>query len=1174
MTPSPAWHTPVHTRRRRKRHPSAANSSNNAIRKNLFPNSNNLNDHRNSSNNGHDDDCNVWRLGVSHREALQKALKLRFFWADLLLTVLCKKLDWAYIVRMVLQAGAVFIAGFLYGDGGGCLFGHVASAIFLGVLACSPAVEYVWRWRQAKMAFSQAMQAILNNPQGSECGREERLSFPGEGGGFSVLTARLTQETDSPTKRCATAGDGGGVWMGSVPSCFLVQGDVVWCGAKGMPSPAARLLKLTANSNKQADKEPDKQAEEEFDKQADKEPVLEGRFVEEPGWYRILTPHPIAHDSPNSHPSQSRHHAWCEGDVWLPLVFLIFNPFLTLTLDAAIFGRLLWERRWVLRDISGHPFASRNDDCDGHKDDDRHPNQQLEQDGGCFSGGMSVVGIDRGIVRKLAQATLVTWSEREGIVTDHVPRPNRLFLFRSAPAVNKDIFGARGEPTARPPLENPFGNLQQASARIDDDLAYGGGETGEWIAWDTLSDGTILPLENSSSGHSSSSSSDSSDSSSEHAQDGAKEEDVRVLARPLAVALSLCSQPRRASSLDLLKKHAMPEQTICWRPFLHGLVLPEEQDDGPLGQQSTAAAELSCSEVDDVIVHWLPDESLRPVLGTGKAAETRGCCKHGFSLQTLNRNNNDVSKDTRQKTFYVWDAFSRRIISSQDILPNNRLTSRLTNRLANWLASRSFLQHPAGSDTLIGVFHHLFLNEDKGCALKVLLGAVSVTCHPKPGIQDAMEILLEECGVRPVWLSPLTESLTRSLGNRLGLPSDWPSSCLTFIATTTSKTGSSRLELGEREDPVTKKERERDSKSFDSNAFDGPRAMAKHLAEDIDDVPLRVSLMAQVRHRPGILRGLLEDVWHPNGQTVIGMQPGENAWWWEDSGLPWDILVVVSTTSKKDGNDGLLGKAAWRYVSMPAHLMNSPEKEHEHATDGLAVWTVMRAIGCARLLYTQHLLCQSSMACAFLLKILLFPWPSLPVGEFSVVLTTFSRLLSPLSSLPLSLLSSPLLPLLLSLFTSCYAVNKQSVDSVVCEEAVRQMPLDVRLFWKWQSVKIALNLAICWVCKKGVQFFCGDDDPVGMASSALILNALANHYYYYSDVKEDAWVLLVLWGMFAANALFHYKSSNMMAIIGHAVPFVLITKYYVNQWEQTQREASAKRAKLQFGTRLGMYSPI
>lgn len=133
---------------------------------------------------------------------------------------------------------------------------------------------------------------------------------------------------------------------------------------------------------------------------------------------------------------------------------------------------------------------------------------------------------------------------------------------------------------------------------------------------------------------------------------------------------------------------------------------------------------------------------------------------------------------------------------------------------------------------------------------QIFLGALISGYEPKEDMQELIDDL-ENCGIRFVYFSPYSESITKAYGNRLGLETDW-NSCIILSDPGPTMGEKSAEPLQPYTDPKSKLPR-------------GVANIRPHL-RDVDDIPLHISLFAESDAKS--VSEMLK-IYRENGETAI-----------------------------------------------------------------------------------------------------------------------------------------------------------------------------------------------------------------------------------------------------------------------------------------------------------------
>lgn len=136
----------------------------------------------------------------------------------------------------------------------------------------------------------------------------------------------------------------------------------------------------------------------------------------------------------------------------------------------------------------------------------------------------------------------------------------------------------------------------------------------------------------------------------------------------------------------------------------------------------------------------------------------------------------------------------------------------------------------------------------------VLVGILGLSFEPKEDISAFIDDL-EQAGIRFVYFSPHDQKSTKAFGDRLGLETDW-NSCILLNEPNYNENGKSFPSRGYS-----------DRSDINARLPQGPQQIRHHL-ENVDDIPLHVSLFANSYDNVGTEIRELFDIFHEQGETV------------------------------------------------------------------------------------------------------------------------------------------------------------------------------------------------------------------------------------------------------------------------------------------------------------------
>lgn len=135
-----------------------------------------------------------------------------------------------------------------------------------------------------------------------------------------------------------------------------------------------------------------------------------------------------------------------------------------------------------------------------------------------------------------------------------------------------------------------------------------------------------------------------------------------------------------------------------------------------------------------------------------------------------------------------------------------------------------------------------------------LVGILGLSFEPKEDISAFIDDL-EQAGIRFVYFSPLDQKSTKAFGDRLGLETDW-NSCILLNEPKYLGNGTAFPVRGYS-----------DRSDINARLPQGPHQIRYHL-ENVDDIPLHVSLFANSYDNMGAEIRELFEIFHEQGETV------------------------------------------------------------------------------------------------------------------------------------------------------------------------------------------------------------------------------------------------------------------------------------------------------------------
>jgi hypothetical protein len=135
-----------------------------------------------------------------------------------------------------------------------------------------------------------------------------------------------------------------------------------------------------------------------------------------------------------------------------------------------------------------------------------------------------------------------------------------------------------------------------------------------------------------------------------------------------------------------------------------------------------------------------------------------------------------------------------------------------------------------------------------------IVGVVGISFEPKEDVSSFIDDL-EQAGIRFVYLSPFDQKSTKAFGERLGLETDW-NSCI-ILAEPPEMVDENNTSFC----------RYQDLSDIKAHLPQGPAQIQQHL-QNVDDIPLHVSLFAHSLENKGQEIRELFSIFRENGETV------------------------------------------------------------------------------------------------------------------------------------------------------------------------------------------------------------------------------------------------------------------------------------------------------------------
>lgn len=146
----------------------------------------------------------------------------------------------------------------------------------------------------------------------------------------------------------------------------------------------------------------------------------------------------------------------------------------------------------------------------------------------------------------------------------------------------------------------------------------------------------------------------------------------------------------------------------------------------------------------------------------------------------------------------------------------------------------------------------------------VFLSLLGISFEPKQSVSSFIDDL-EQAGIRFVYFSPSDQKSTKAFGERLGLETNW-NSCIIL----SEPFSSSEQALGNNGKRLAKPTGYSDISDINTRLPQGPTQIKMHI-QDVDDIPLHVSLFADAHNNKGFEICELFDIFVQQGETVCSI---------------------------------------------------------------------------------------------------------------------------------------------------------------------------------------------------------------------------------------------------------------------------------------------------------------
>ena len=414
---------------------------------------------------------------------------------------------------------------------------------------------------------------------------------------------------------------------------------------------------------------------------------------------------------------------------------------------------------------------------------------------------------------------------------------------------------------------------------------------------------------------------------------------------------------------------------------------------------------------------------------------------------------------------------------------------------------------------------------------QIFLGALISGYEPKKDMQELIDDL-ENCGIRFVYFSPYSESITKSYGSRLGLETDW-NSCIILSHPKEEAAIHKEANLHLYTDPKSKLPR-------------GVHNIRPHLL-DVDDIPLHISLFAECDQES--VCGM-HKIYDEYNETVICI----------GSTLSWRNSAAFSTAHLAIGME-------------PAQIRHDPNEQ----TTTLEAASFITSLNCV---FTLPFDCSP-----YVITEIIREGRSLDraqrTGElFRVSVAVMLNLLSII--FPEPLVAVLLLGLLAIVHCLAFLGAPHETDVMKAMPQKKGSPIQTLLYYSL-AIRTVVNLIAIMVLLKIVE------PPMWIFSMTILGTALfATFLHLHLSVLQfgpwqhtSLWIilscLLVLATLFL-TILAGQQSLGLILLTLLESLVVSIASLALNEaikyLYKCELEKSEKRAKLQFNTKLGMHSPV
>ncbi|PJF17327.1 hypothetical protein PSACC_02823 [Paramicrosporidium saccamoebae] len=405
----------------------------------------------------------------------------------------------------------------------------------------------------------------------------------------------------------------------------------------------------------------------------------------------------------------------------------------------------------------------------------------------------------------------------------------------------------------------------------------------------------------------------------------------------------------------------------------------------------------------------------------------------------------------------------------------------------------------------------------------IFLGVLISGYVPKEDMQELIDDL-ENSGIRFVYFSPYSESITKAFGDRLGLETDW-NSCIILSKGTNAA-------LPDFTDPKSKLPR-------------GVYNIRPHLA-DVDDIPLNISLFAECDPQSVVE---MNSIYAENARVVISVGSTLN---WRNSEVFASTKTSIGMEPQNLREPTQFGKMSSMHLSAALTSLTCPIVIPFDCSPYVLTEIIREARCLARGTTSAHLyaLCMAQSLAIGLL-----------MGRISIA-SIGSMMIIVLATV-IEFMFAPYEPNILRL------MPKQAWDPEY-QQSVRNI-YGIRSFMNGAILACASRL----ISQPFV--------PAALSVAVMSMSATCLHVHLpliqFGLCQHAYWSYLMLLSLLSICivTLFVQEIQGLaMALVQVAILVLLAlgSNETVKYFWHVETERSEKRAKLQFNTKLGMHSPV